>query len=247
MTDKNLCDRIKNMMDDLFIIPFLPFFLISLIHLISSLTDKRRLYNVTKILLMPSLVFAILFSLRNAEKQDAVIYLTAALLAGTAGDIFLIRPVTKKKFIKGVFSFFAGHIFYLLILIPRSRFWLLPAWIVVPLITVYLLVLFGLYSFLQKPKGLRGFAAIVYAFMLLLINFICVTSVLTAILYNKGPDSSIMPQLVTAAGNIVFLLSDSILAFTMFKKDFKYSKFFVQLTYIAAQFLLVTGILSGIY
>ena len=245
MTDKNLCDKII-IMNDLSIIPFLPFFIISLIHLISSCTSKTRLYNVTKIFLMPSLVFAILFSLRNDAKQDTVIYLTAALLAGTAGDIFLIRPVTKKKFIKGVFSFFAGHIFYLLILIPRSKFWMLPAWIVVPLITAYLLVLFGLYSLLQKPKGLRGFAAVVYAFMLLLINFVCITAVFTWIFYRDSQESSIIPLVVTAAGNIVFLISDSILAFTMFKKDFKYSKFFVQLTYIAAQFLLVTGILSGI-
>ena len=110
----------------------------------------------------------------------------------------------------------------------------------------YLLVLFGLYSLLQKPKGLRGFAAVVYAFMLLLINFVCITAVFTWIFYRDSQESSIIPLVVTAAGNIVFLISDSILAFTMFKKDFKYSKFFVQLTYIAAQFLLVTGILSGI-
>ena len=39
-------------------------------------------------------------------------------------------------FLRGVFAFFIGHAFYLLILIPRSQFWLLPPWCVVLIVLV---------------------------------------------------------------------------------------------------------------
>lgn len=206
---------------------------------------------------MPSLAAAVLhswfagtLSCSPADMEtpsSVVIYILAALTGGFFGDYFLIRPITKSKFLKGVFAFFLGHCFYLLILVPRSHFWELPAWVVVILVSFYAFMTFTVYHILKKPKGLRGFAAVVYAFMLLLINFTALSAVLREVFLSTAgnvPVSVPAGLWLTLAGNLVFLVSDSILAITMFVKDFKNSKFFVMLTYTVAQFLLVYGILS---
>lgn len=231
----------------------IPFFAITLFHLVSCCFKNPRAANISKLLLMPSLAAAVLhswfagtLSCSPADMEtpsSVVIYILAALTGGFFGDYFLIRPITKKKFLKGVFAFFLGHCFYLLILVPRSHFWELPAWCVVILVSLYAFFTLSVYHILKKPKGLRGFAAVVYAFMLLLINFTAVSAVLVEVFGNPGT-IRISPGLwLTLAGNLVFLVSDSILAITMFVRDFKLSKLAVMTTYTIAQFLLVYGIL----
>ena len=97
---------------------------------------------------------------------------------------------------------------------------------------------------LHKPKGLRGFAAVVYAFMLLLINFTCISAVL-AELFGSGSLATVKSSTwIVLAGNMLFLLSDSLLSITMFKDDFKFSRVAVMATYLAAQFFLVLGLIN---
>ncbi|MCR4939717.1 MAG: lysoplasmalogenase [Treponemataceae bacterium] len=219
----------------------LPFFIVSAIHIATCFFPMNRLSKITKVLTMPLLALAVLL-LNDAGNK---LYLTCALIAGCFGDYFLLRPVTKKKFLRGVFSFFIGHAFYLLILIPLSRFWLLPPWCVVIIVIVYSFVVFGIYNILKRPKGIRGFAAVVYAFMLLLINFTCLSAILT-VLFDTGnvADISLSVWLIFA-GNMTFLVSDSLLSITMFKEDFKFSRVAVMTTYLAAQFLLVLGLIQN--
>lgn len=234
------------------LIACIPFFIITVFHLVALCFKEKRAANISKLLLMPSLAAAVLYSwsagllASTASGQQAVssviIYVLAALTGGFFGDLFLIRPITKSKFLKGVFAFFLGHCFYLLILVPRSHFWELPAWCVVILVLFYTFMTYTVYHVLKKPKGLRGFAAVVYAFMLLLINFTAVSAILTQVFSASA--AAISPGLwIILAGNLVFFVSDSILAITMFVTDFKGSHHAVMATYAAAQFLLVYGIL----
>lgn len=217
----------------------IPFFIVSAVHIVTCFFPMNRLSKVTKVLTMPLLALAVFFT----QGVDDKLYLICALIAGCLGDYFLLRPVSKKKFLRGVFSFFIGHVFYLLILIPRSRFWLLPPWCVVIIVLVYSFFVFGIYNVLKRPKGIRGFAAVVYAFMLLLINFTCLSAILT-VLFETGSAADIPNSLwFIFAGNMIFLVSDSLLAITMFKQDFKFSRVAVMATYLAAQFLLVLGLI----
>lgn len=239
------------------LIACIPFFAITAFHLTACFFKNPKAANISKLLLMPSLAAAVIHSwyvgslpVLSSDMEatsNTVIYILAALTGGFFGDYFLIRPVSKSKFLKGVFAFFLGHCFYLLILVPRSHFWELPAWCVVILVSLYAFFTLSVYHILKKPKGLRGFAAVVYAFMLLLINFTAISAILVEVFQCTAAGTSIqIPSglWLTLTGNLIFLASDSILAITMFVKDFKYSKFPVMLTYTAAQFLLVYGILS---
>ena len=216
----------------------IPFFLISAIHIATCFYPTNTLSKVTKVLAMPLLALAVALT----QSANNKLYLACALMAGCFGDYFLLRPVSKKKFLRGVFAFFIGHAFYLLVLIPKSQFWLLPPWCVVIIVLVYSFTVFALYNMLQKPKGLRGFAAVVYAFMLLLINFTCISAVLTE-LFSTGSLATVKTSTwIVLAGNMLFLLSDSLLSITMFKDDFKFSRVAVMTTYLAAQFFLVLGL-----
>ena len=48
------------------------------------------------------------------------------------------------------------------------------------------------------------------------------------------------------AGALMFLASDTILGFTMFKKDIKRRDFYIMATYLAAQVLIFCGIAFGL-
>ncbi|MBO4507145.1 MAG: hypothetical protein J5747_00735 [Spirochaetaceae bacterium] len=218
----------------------IPFFIVSAVHVATCFFPMNKLSKVTKVLAMPLLALAVLFT-QGAQNK---LYLACALMAGCFGDYFLLRPVTKKKFLRGVFAFFIGHAFYLLILIPRSQFWLLPPWCVVLIVLVYSFAVFMIYNMLHKPKGLRGFAAVVYAFMLLLINFTCISSILTSLFATAKLTAVPLTTWFIFGGNMLFLLSDSLLSVTMFKDDFKFSRVYVMTTYLAAQFFLVLGLIG---
>ena len=223
-----------------FFVLCIPFFVVSVIHVATCFFPTNRLSKVTKVLAMPLLAIAVIFTPGAYNK----LYLACALIAGCLGDYFLLRPVSKKNFLRGVFAFFIGHAFYLLILIPRSQFWLLPPWCVVIIVLVYSFAVFMIYNMLHKPKGMRGFAAVVYAFMLLLINFTCISSILT-VLFDTGSLVTVAPApWFIFGGNMLFLLSDSLLSVTMFKDDFKFSRVYVMTTYLAAQFFLVLGLVG---
>ena len=223
-----------------FFVLCIPFFVVSVIHVATCFFPTNRLSKVTKVLAMPLLAIAVIFTPGAYNK----LYLACALIAGCLGDYFLLRPVSKKNFLRGVFAFFIGHAFYLLILIPRSQFWLLPPWCVVIIVLVYSFAVFMIYNMLHKPKGMRGFAAVVYAFMLLLINFTCISSILT-VLFDTGSLVTVAPATwFIFGGNMLFLLSDSLLSVTMFKDDFKFSRVYVMTTYLAAQFFLVLGLVG---
>ena len=223
-----------------FYILCIPFFVVSVIHVATCFFPMNRLSKVTKVLAMPLLAIAVIFTPGAYNK----LYLACALIAGCLGDYFLLRPVSKKKFLRGVFAFFIGHAFYLLVLIPYSHFWLLPPWCVVIIVLVYSFIVFWIYNMLKRPKGIRGFAAVVYAFMLFLINFTCLSAILTVLFATGNIGDVPISVWFVFIGNMTFLISDSLLAITMFKDDFKFSRVAVMTTYLAAQFFLVAGLIQ---
>ena len=209
-----------------------PFFIIAIIHLIQGLLEKHHAANFTKILLMPSLILAIFVSKKYLNNYGLFVIL--ALVFATLGDKFLIKPVSKKNFLKGVFAFFLGHIFLLLCLFPLSKIWILPSWIIAIFVIIYGIIIFGSYNILGTPKGFRGFAAVVYTAMLTLLGLTC----LSAFIQRKD-----LQGLILLIGSLFFMISDSVLGFTIFKKDFPKSRFVIMSTYITAEFLLTYGIL----
>ncbi|MBP2581252.1 putative membrane protein YhhN [Streptomyces sp. PvR006] len=192
------------------------FGLATAVDLISLLAGAELGHQVAKPLLMPLLA-------AYAVTRGAPGPLTAALLLGWGGDLFLLSDA-DWAFLVGMGSFAAGHVCYL-VLFGRRR--TSPA-----LGALYAVALAGTVLLLwpDLPAGLRVPVA---GYSLLL----------TAMAYRA---SSL--GLLTGLGGALFLLSDTLIATGVAAwPQLPAHDFWVMLTYIAAQYLLTAGTLRAMY
>ncbi|MWA10235.1 lysoplasmalogenase [Streptomyces sp. BA2] len=151
--------------------------------------------------------------------------LIAALLFGWGGDTLLLFDA-DPAFLAGMGSFAAGHICYLALFkrhgTPRARgAWLVAAYATALIATVALL-------WPDLPPDMRGPVA-GYSLLLTAMAFGATRLGLTA-----------------AAGGALFLLSDTLIATGVAEwPQAPRPDFWIMLTYIAAQFLLVSGVLKA--
>jgi len=221
---------------------FIPFGILSGLHLYFCIRLKKRSADVLKLTLMPSLLIPVYAAWFNeCIPLSYLVLLTGALLGAWAGDYFLIKPVSKKKFFYGLISFFLSHVFYLSIFIPSSNAELLPETINIGIASAYTLLTVCIYIFIGKPKGLRGIASILYTIMLFLMQYSCLSPLFLTFFIQQSPLH--FSRMLLVIGVFLFTISDIILAYSLFKREFKYSRFSVMSTYILAQFFLVSGVI----
>ncbi|THA61299.1 lysoplasmalogenase [Streptomyces sp. A0958] len=181
--------------------------------LVGVLTGFDGLHLAAKPLLMPLLA-------GYAVARRGPRLLTAALLCGWAGDVFLLAD-SDLAFLVGMAGFAAGHVCYL-VLFGRARGALLPALgyaVVLSAFTV--LVRDGL------PGGLR-------------VPMAGYSLLLTAMAYRSG-----VLGRYAATGGALFLLSDALIATGVADlPQLPAHSFWVMLTYVAAKLLLALGALA---
>nr|WP_223183630.1 MULTISPECIES: lysoplasmalogenase [unclassified Streptomyces] len=191
------------------------FGLAAAVDLVSLLADADLGHRVAKPLLLPLLA-------AYAVSRGAPRLLTAALLFGWGGDVFLLFDA-DWAFLVGMGSFAAGHVCYL-VLFGRRR--TSPA-----LGVLYALALGGTVVLLWSdlPAGLR-------------LPVACYSLLLTAMAYRA---SSL--GLAAGIGGALFLLSDTLIATGIADwPQLPAPDFWVMATYIAAQYLLATGALRAL-
>ena len=171
-------------------------------------------HALTKPLLMPLLA-------AHAAARGAPRLLVAALLFGWGGDTLLLFD-TDPAFLAGMASFAAGHVCYLALFkgAPRARGgWLAVAYVIALAITVTLL-------WPDLPAGLR-------------IPVAAYSLLLTAMAYGAT-----RLGFLTGVGGALFMVSDTLIATSVADwPQLPGPDFWVMLTYVAAQFLLVKGVL----
>lgn len=164
-----------------------------------------------------------------------------ALCAGNAGDVFLLgEQVKTDKLAKGLLSFLAGHILYIIALVSFIPFYPVNLPLALAAAVLYTAGIVSAWLLSHKPKGVIGIGVIVYASVLGAFSY---TAFLKAAgMLNSGHKGmQTAAALKIAAGTLFFLVSDGILSRTVFVKPFKQSRFVVMLTYIAAQFFIAWG------
>ncbi|MFE9741935.1 lysoplasmalogenase [Streptomyces sp. NPDC006477] len=192
------------------------FGLAAAVDLISLLAGAELGHQLAKPLLMPLLA-------AYAVTRGAPRLLTAALLFGWGGDVFLLSDA-DWAFLVGMGSFAAGHVCYL-VLFGRRR-------TSVPLAAAYTAALVGTVALLwpDLPAELR-------------IPVAGYSLLLTAMAYRA---SSL--GLLAGLGGGLFLLSDTLIATGVAEwPQLPAPDFWVMLTYIGAQYLLTTGALRSMY
>jgi uncharacterized membrane protein YhhN len=133
----------------------------------------------------------------------------------------------------GILSFMTGHVLYMIKFtlvvggdysIPVRQFAMLIPYI-----------LYGacIYRLLSRKLGSMKPLAVLYLTIIILMSFKSLTVLKAGIL-------SFIPVFI---GSIFFLASDSLLAYDLFVRKAKYSSIIIMFTYVAAQILIITGLL----
>lgn len=202
------------------------FFTVSVLHLIACYRRYPKTRGVTKVLLMPLLCA---FYLVYANEPRLLVI--AALVFGWMGDVFLLLKSRKIFMLCGICAFALGHIFYIGAMLSDCRE--LHLLILVPIALCAIWMTFVYKKLLPyAPKSLRkpGF---VYALLLSGTGLSALYLVLT---------TGKLAYLLAFLGGLFFMLSDTLLTGQQYRRELKHGNFYVMLTYIIAQALLVLGL-----
>ena len=180
----------------------------------------------------PLLVPVLLLSFYASVKQKGNYKIIGALVFSTMGDILLIFE-GRPFFILGLLSFLLAHVLYVLIF--RSRLGAIKLDFYTALCSLVIIAYYFFFmKFLWPHLGAMRIPVLAYAFV--------ISGMLWMALQLLRSTSSFRWHIVLGA--LFFVVSDSLLSIQLFYSSFELAHFYVMLTYLLAQFLLVYGILN---
>jgi len=213
------------------------FLIVSAIHLIGIIIKQPLLADVTKVLLMPLLLGHVI-ALPN-RKFIGFNLLVIAILFCWAGDVLLMFTENNELFfLLGLAAFLIGHIFYMLTFNKMADknsigkplqplFYLLPLLFALSL----LIVLFPNLGEMKVP-------VIAYATV---ISLMCVAAM-------RRWQRTDTPSFITVlTGAVLFIFSDALIAINKFHTPFNSASLLIMITYIVAQYLIITGLLKHVH
>ncbi|WP_369765172.1 lysoplasmalogenase [Flavobacterium sp. WC2429] len=206
---------------------------LSIVYLLLLLVDQESIAWFMKPLLLPFLILGVYFSGAFSSKK----YLLAALTFSWFGDIILLFADRDELFfIVGLIAFLISHIIYILLFNKQLRYKnrknKAVFWIGVTTIIMYLIIMI---SILLPNLGDLTIPVFVYA---LVISTMLLFAFKGFLNWEEPGNWYIL------IGAIAFVTSDSILAFNKFYTPIVMSSFFIMITYLIAQYLIVVGILK---
>ncbi|QVK16751.1 lysoplasmalogenase [Mycoplasmatota bacterium] len=205
------------------------FILISFLHLTFEIKNYKQGRQITKPLLMPLLLLYYLFSVSNPNY-----YIIIALVCGFLGDVFLLWASKQSFLLIGLLAFLTGHIFYILVFLNSTQYLnTVPYHFYIFLIPYLLLGIYILKQLFPVIK-LMKIPTTIYMSIIIIMSFTSLTRMFSV---------PFLSFLLTFIGSLCFLLSDTILAFDLFKQHKKYNDVYVMSTYILAQFLIILGLI----
>jgi len=186
-----------------------------------------------KPLILPILILIVTFSENFPTKK---ILLTALLFSWIGDIILLFSDKGELYFIFGLVSFLASHLVYIVLFnkqqTTRENDKKVQFWLGIFLILGY----FTFMIFTLFPKlGPLKIPVLVYAIVITTMLFFA---------FKGSLKWSIPANKYIFIGAIVFVSSDSVLAFNKFYTPIEHASFYIMATYCLAQYLIVKGILK---
>ena len=203
------------------------------IYLVLLLLGGENIAWFLKPFLLPFLIVAVYLHESFASKQILIIALSFSWI----GDIILLfADKGESYFIGGLIAFLLSHIFYIILFNKQLKIYIKKSkivyWISITLIITYLI---GLMVVLMPNLGDLLLPVFIYAMTISIMLLFALKGFLN---WQKPANIYIL------IGAIIFVASDSILAFDKFYTTIQYSSFLIMITYLAAQYLIVRGILK---
>ena len=209
--------------------------LVSIFHVSFIVLKKERARRVSKCLVVPVLLGAYL-----AGGGNKFLLPVFALVLGWFGDVLLLRIEKKINFMLGLASFLLGHLCYTLTFINILGFSVsddAPGKISIPaaaLFTVPAIVLGALVFRLVKPAKEMYVPVIVYMIVLELMTLFG----FQVFLFYPG-----FAGFLILSGCLCFMISDTILAYHIFRKQTLLGAILIMVFYILAQTEIILGLL----
>lgn len=209
------------------------FIAVSLTHLIAIVAGLPATIAATKPLLLLSL-FALYLSQSKRSSAPISLKVLAALVFSLLGDVFLMFQRGQPLFFMlGLAAFLTAHIFYILVF--KSIIKMQGGAGLKPItIAVVLLYAGALFYRLYPHLGSLQIPVIIYTIAISLMWLMAA----------HAPRPQSLAGNLLLMGAMLFVISDSVLAFNKFHTAFEAASFIIMLTYILAQGLLVFGLLS---
>lgn len=205
----------------------------SVAYLIILISGYERFDLFLKPILIPILGFGAYFY-RKFPTQNTLL---AALIFSWVGDVILLfTDLGEIYFILGLVCFLIAHIIYCILFNKQKRTRKKqnrPLFIIGSIVIAIYLI--GMVSVLMPFLGDLEIPVTIYA----IIISIMLLFALNGFLVWEKPGN-----LLVFLGALFFVISDSILAVNKFYAPIPKSSFFIMLTYLLAQYLIVVGILK---
>lgn len=200
------------------------FIFISLVQIYSQIIASDFVNYISKPLIIPSLL-AFAFFVAKSQNQKLEIKLLLALLFCWLGDCLLIlQKIDANFFIYGLIAFLIGHVFYILINLKSiSKINSKDFLAFVPMLMWAIFLLSNIKS---------GFLVPIFIYSIALCG-LYFTGLLARQKFSKNH------WVILFIGIILFIASDSMIAINKFIMPFESAGFFIMLTYIIAQFMIV--------
>ncbi len=206
------------------------FTLVLLIDLAAIYSNNESLRFITKPLLVPLLVIYLLLE-TSATNSNLKAWIFLALFFSWAGDILLLFEGSGSNFfLFGLSAFLVAQVFYIVFFHNiRMREYIRGNALLLLLVIVYYSILISVLSpYLGNMKLPVRIYGVVLSFMVMLAMHT---------ILGKNKKAAVW----MTTGAILFVASDSLLAFNKFFSTFNYSGLIIMLTYGLAQLFITEG------
>jgi len=205
----------------------------------------KKLKPFTKLLAMVLLIGWTLIT--SGWKVDLFVgFLLLAQIFGLFGDAFLL--FSKRWFLWGLVSFLLCHFFYLgLLVLITVRQHLLDTlggmtWYSIACAVIWAGIMTGFYLIFRSSFKQRTHGSVIWPAMQVYI-WILSAMVIGTIWITLSQSKMMSLSFFLPVGGMLFLLSDSILAYNRFVEKLNYAQLSVRITYHVAQLCLAMGLL----
>lgn len=204
---------------------FTVFFIILMILEILGLTVIPSYHIVSKPMILAGLIGFYIFE----EKRQNHAFLTGLIFA-LLGDSFLLFN-SEDMFFVGLSAFLIMQICYTITFnqtrrIPRTKDYIIPA--------ILIVIGLGTLAFLWSDLGEMRIAVTVYS-----------AAIVTMSIFAFLRHPKLRGYSTVFFGVCLFIISDALLAINKFGDGFQYADMYVMVTYMLAQFMIVTGVVLG--
>lgn len=203
---------------------FTPYVVVTVVHLIAMAAGAEALVAATKPLLMPALLVALVLAL-PVRRSPLLLWAGLALVFSWLGDVLLQNP-GDLGFLIGMGAFGLAHLAFIALYLGPLRTGRVPAWGIV--------------------LGVVWWGSMV-ASLALWLGGLLVPVAIYGIVLGAAAVCALATRPLVAIGAVVFLLSDTLLAFDRFLPGFSVLELDLEimLAYCLGQGLIIAGVVTA--